>query len=70
MYVIGIKNNLISVSTIADQDLKVEFSKSQCFVKDIHVHYKVVSTGVRVGAMYKLDVTKKNFQALASTTMS
>jgi hypothetical protein len=70
MYVIGIKNNLILVSTIANQDLKVEFSKSQCFVKDIHDHYKVVATGVRVGVMYKLDVTRKNFQALASTTMS
>ena len=35
MYVPGIKKNLISVSTISDQDLKVEFVKSQCVVKDI-----------------------------------
>jgi hypothetical protein len=39
-------------------------------VKDIHDHYKVVATRVRVGGLYKLDVTRKNHQALASTTMS
>ena len=35
MYVLGIKKNLISVSTIIDQDLKVEFLKSHCVVKDM-----------------------------------
>jgi len=35
MYVPKIKKNLISVSTIADQDLKAEFVKSQYFVKNI-----------------------------------
>lgn len=32
--------------------------------------YKVISTGTRVGGLYKLDVTRKSHQALASTTMS
>jgi hypothetical protein len=70
MYVPGIKKNLISVSTIANQDLKVEFVKSQCVVKDIQDHYKIIARGSRVGGLYKLDVTRKDHQALASTTMS
>lgn len=70
MYVLGIKRNLIYVSTIVDQDLKVEFIKSQCVLKDIQDRYKVISTGTRVGGLYKLDVTKTGHQALASTTMS
>ena len=44
MYVPSIKKNLIYVSTIIDQDLKVEFVKSQCVVKDIQDHYKVITT--------------------------
>jgi hypothetical protein len=35
MYVLGIKNNFISISTITDQYLKVEFLKSHCVVKDM-----------------------------------
>jgi hypothetical protein len=70
MYVSGIKKNLISVSTIAYQDLKVEFFKSRCVFKDIHDHYKVISRGSRVGGMYKIDFTRRDHQLLASTTMS
>ena len=70
MYVPGIKKNLIYVSTIADEDLKVEFVKSQCVVKDIHDHYKIIARGSRVGGLYKLDVTRRDHQALASTTVS
>jgi len=35
MYVPGIKKNMISVSTITDQNLKVEFYKSYCVIKDL-----------------------------------
>jgi hypothetical protein len=70
MYVRGIKKNLISISTIADQDLKGEFVKSHCVVKDIQDHYKIIARGFRVGGLYKLDVTRMDHQALASTTMS
>lgn len=59
MYVHGIKKNLISVSTITDQDLKMEFVKSQCVVEDIQDKYKVIATRTRVGGLYKLDVTGK-----------
>eukprot|EP00253_Pinus_taeda_P019494 PITA_19494 len=70
MYVPDIKKNLISVSTITDQDLKVEFVKSQCVVKDVQDQYKIIATGTKVGGLYKLDVTRKSHQGLASTTMS
>ena len=35
VYVPGLKKNLISVSTITDQNLKVEFFKKHCIVKDL-----------------------------------
>jgi hypothetical protein len=47
MYVPGIKKNLISVSTITDQYLKVEFLKSHCAVKGMQDHYKIITTGIR-----------------------
>jgi hypothetical protein len=62
MYVHSIKKKLISVSTITNQDLKVEFLKSHCVVKDMQDHYKSVSTLIKVGGLYKLDVTSKNIR--------
>jgi hypothetical protein len=70
LYVSGIKKNLISISTIIDQNLNVEFMHSKCFVKDIQNHYKFISTGTRIGGLYKLDVTMSTHQTLTSTTMS
>ena len=70
MYVPGIKNHLIYVSTIVDIDLKVEFVKSRCVVKDIQDRYRVASIGTQVGGLYKLDVTMNSHLALESTTMS
>ena len=70
MYVPGIKKNLISVSTITEHDLKVEFGKYQCHIKDIRNHYKTVATGSRCGGLYKLDVCKDSHQALASTIIT
>ena len=52
MYVPGIKKNLIFVSTITDNDLKVEFSKYHCHIKDIRDHYKIVATGSRCGGLW------------------
>ena len=55
-YVLGIKKNLISVSKITDQDLKVEFFKSHCIIKDLLDEMKPIATGIRIGGLYKLDV--------------
>ena len=58
MYVPGIKKILISISTITENDLKVEFGQYQCHIKDIRNHFKIVATGSRCGGLYKLDVSK------------
>ena len=70
MYVPALKKNLISVSTITDNHLKVEFGKLGCIVKDVQDHYRVVSTGTRVGGLYRLDVTVKRHVALTSKETS
>jgi hypothetical protein len=70
MYVPALKKNLLSVSTITDNHLKVEFGKLGCIVKDVQDHYKVVSTGTRVGGLYRLDVTVKRHVALTSQETS
>ena len=44
VYVLGIKKNLISVSTVTNQNLMVEFFKNYCIVKDLLDQYKIVAT--------------------------
>lgn len=70
MYVTGIKKNLISMFTMADHGLNIEFVQSQCVVKGMHDHYKFVIIGVRFGVLYKLDVTRRGHQAFTSISMS
>lgn len=60
----------VSVSTITDQNLKVEFFKTHCIVNDLLDNCKHVASRVRVGGMYKLDVTRKSQQALNYITMT
>lgn len=50
--------------------MKVEFVKSLCVVKDMQDHFKVISTCVGIEGLYKLDVTSKSDQVLASITMT
>jgi hypothetical protein len=69
VYVPGIKKNLISLSTITDQNLKVEFFKNYCIVKDLLDHFQTVAMGVKAGGLYKLDVIIKAHHALTSSTM-
>jgi hypothetical protein len=67
MYVFGIKKNLISISTINDNNLIVEFGKLRCVLKDIDGLFPL---GTRVGVLYKLDVTMNCHVALTLITMS
>jgi hypothetical protein len=69
VYVPGIKKNLISVSTITDQNLNIEFFKNYCIVKDLWDHFQNVAMGVRAGGLYKLDITSKAHHALTYVTM-
>jgi hypothetical protein len=70
VYVPGIKKTLISMSTITDKNLKVEFFKNYCIVKDVLDQYRTVTTRFRAGGLYMLDVTSKEYHALTSATMS
>ena len=70
MYILGIKYNLISISRITDQYLKVELFKSHCVIKDMLDQMKSIATGVCVRRLYKLDVRSVSHQALASSAMS
>ena len=46
MYVSGITKNLISVSMITDQDLKLEFFKSSYYIKDLLDGMKTIATTI------------------------
>lgn len=70
MYVLRINKNLIFMSTITDQNLKVKFFKTHCMVKDLLDHCKPVSLGVRVGGLYKIDITRKTHQEFSSIAIS
>jgi hypothetical protein len=69
VYVLGINKKLISVSTITDHNLKVEFFNNYCIVKDLLDQFKTVATGIRAGGLYKFDVTSKAHHTLTSATM-
>jgi len=69
-YVPGIKKNLISASKITDQDLKVEFFKSHCIIKDLLDQMKLIAIGIHIGGLYKLDVKSTPQQALMSSDNS
>ena len=70
MYILGIKNNLIYVYVITDNDMKVEFGKYKCHVKYVQYHYMVIATISKIGGFYKLDAIKGSHQALASSAIS
>lgn len=70
MYVLSIRKNLIYVSTITNQNLNVEFTQSNYYVKDSQNHYKVIAIGTRLGGLYKLDIIKNKHQALTSSVIS
>ena len=70
MYVPRIKKDLISISTITDQNLKVEFYKSYCVIKDLLDRMKPIASCIRVGGLYKLNVKSTPHQALTSSAMT
>lgn len=70
MYVLGVTKNLISVSMITYQDLKFEFSKSNNYIKDMLDGTKTISTGIRIGGLYKLDVRPTPVKALITASLT
>ena len=55
---------------ITDQNLKVEFYKSNCVVKDLLDCMMTIATGILVSGLYKLNVRNAPHQALTSSSMS
>ena len=70
IYVLGITKNLISISMITDQDLKVEFFKSNGYINHFLDGMKTIATGIRTRGLYKLDVRPTLVQALTSTSLT
>jgi hypothetical protein len=70
VYVPRIKKNFDLCVHNYRSEFEGQFFKTHCIVKDLLDHYQPVASGVRVGGLYKLDVTNKNHQALTSATMS
>ena len=70
MYVLCITKNLISISMITDQDLKVEFLKSNCYIKDLLDGMKTIATRIRTGGLYKLDVRPALVRALTEASLN
>ena len=70
MYVPGITKNLIFVSMITDQDLKVEFLKSNCYIKDLLDGMKTIATRIRTGGLYKLYVRPAPVPALIVVSLT
>eukprot|EP00253_Pinus_taeda_P031779 PITA_31779 len=70
MYVPSITNNFIYVSMIADQDLKVEFFKSNFYIKGLLDGLKTIATGIRTGGLYKLDVRPALVRALIAVGLT
>lgn len=66
-YVPGIKKILISVSKITNQDLKVEFFKYYCIIKDLLDQMKPIAIGIHIGGLYNLDVKITPQKALMSS---
>lgn len=62
LYVPGIKKKMVSVSMIIDQDMQVQFCKTNCVIKDSQM--ETVARRVRVGNLYRLDVKSMPQQAM------
>lgn len=70
MYVPNITKNLIFVSMITDQYLKVKILKSNCYIKDLLDGMKTIATGIQIGELYKLDVRPALVRALTTTSLT
>jgi len=70
MYVFGITKNLIYVFMITDQDLKVEFFKSNYYIKYLLDRMKTIAIGIRTGGLYKLDVRLAPVRALVAGSLT
>ncbi|MCO5581796.1 hypothetical protein L7F22_035685 [Adiantum nelumboides] len=65
---IGIKKNLLSVSSLAKNGLRVIFEDDRCIVRDRENGYSLITTGTLENGLFVLDCYEKQIQACIAET--
>ncbi|MCO5551463.1 hypothetical protein L7F22_004966 [Adiantum nelumboides] len=68
LYVPGIKKNLLSVSSLAKNGLRVIFEDDRCIVRDRENGYSLITTGTLENGLFVLDRYEKQIQACIAKT--
>ncbi|MCO5581485.1 hypothetical protein L7F22_035370 [Adiantum nelumboides] len=68
LYVPGIKKNLLSVSSLAKNGLRVIFEDDRCIVRDRENGYSLITTGTLENGLFVLDRYEKQIQACNAET--
>ncbi|MCO5581576.1 hypothetical protein L7F22_035464 [Adiantum nelumboides] len=68
LYVPGIKKNLLSVSSLAKNGLRVIFEDDRCIVKDQENGYSLITTGMLENGLFVLDCYEKQIQVCIAET--
>ncbi|MCO5606361.1 hypothetical protein L7F22_060549 [Adiantum nelumboides] len=68
LYVPGIKKNLLSVSSLAKNGLRVIFEDDRCIVRDQENGYSLITTGTLENGLFVLDRYEKQIQACIAET--
>ncbi|MCO5546822.1 hypothetical protein L7F22_000258 [Adiantum nelumboides] len=68
LYVPGIKKNLLSVSSLAKNGLRVIFEDDRCIVRDRENGYSLITTGMLENGLFVLDRYEKQIQACIAET--
>ncbi|MCO5587111.1 hypothetical protein L7F22_041058 [Adiantum nelumboides] len=65
---VGIKKNLLSVSSLAKNGLRVIFEDGRCIVRDRENGYSLITTGTLENGLFVLDRYEKQIQACIAKT--
>ncbi|MCO5614455.1 hypothetical protein L7F22_068737 [Adiantum nelumboides] len=68
LYVPGIKKNLLSVSSLVKNGLRVIFEDDRCIVQDRENGYSLITTGTLENGLFVLDHYEKQIQACIAET--
>ncbi|MCO5587489.1 hypothetical protein L7F22_041438 [Adiantum nelumboides] len=68
LYVPGIKKNLLSVSSLAKNGLRVIFEDDRCIIRDRENGYSLITTGTLENGLFVLDRYEKQIQACIAET--
>ncbi|MCO5572608.1 hypothetical protein L7F22_026365 [Adiantum nelumboides] len=68
LYVPGIKKNLLSVSSLAKNGLRVIFEDDRCIVRDRENGYSLITTGTLENGLFVLDRYEKQIHACITET--